>query len=229
MSSITDYNYVSVFTPEGKVKPLDYIKKTVELGNVSIALKNNECGVMIGYKGQLNDISYYNKKVYKINDSSLFTFSGITNDGLEIVDYLIRKSVSEEVIRDRNISHLSVFDDLCVEASFRTMYSGTRLYGVSGLLMTQSEGIRLIEFEPTGRIREAHAMSIGNRSQSARTILESEVNSLNELDLEGLIRVGIAALKNAHPESGALNQENVDIFCLKDGKTFSVEAEKYLE
>ncbi|KAF7679720.1 putative proteasome subunit alpha type-6 [Astathelohania contejeani] len=220
MSTITDFNNVSVFTPEGKIIPLENIKKTVELGNTTLGLTNDRIGVLVAYLGSSSDYSYPTKKLFKINKRSIFTYAGITNDGLEIVDYLLEKGITEEVIKDRDIHFLRVFDDLCYEASFRTLVARDRLYGAGGLLLTDYNGAKLVEFQPAGCVKEARAMAIGNRAQSARTILENEVENLDTMGVDEMCRVGIRALKNSHPEEGALTKDNVEIWCLEAGKEY---------
>ena len=59
------------------------------------------------------------------------------------------------------------------EAQVNTQEYGRRPYGVGFLVIGQDEsGPHLYEFAPSGNSYEYYAMSIGARSQSAKTYLE---------------------------------------------------------
>ncbi|AFN84137.1 20S proteasome subunit alpha [Encephalitozoon romaleae SJ-2008] len=218
MGSQARYNMFKIFNPEGCVKQLDFIQQTTELGNTVVGLRNKKVGILIAHNEKRSRLADAQKKVFSIDKRSLFTFSGITNDGEQIVDYLIDKSIREEIIKGRPTHFLDVFEDLLRDTFERTIVDGRRLYGVSGLYMTEYEGIRLVEFNPKGYAREVNGMSIGCRSQSSRTVLEAYCEKYENMNTEELVRVGIMALKNAHPEDDALTSENVEIWVLEVGK-----------
>lgn len=212
----SSYESVDTFTPEGKVKALEYIKNTVELGNTTIALCNKKCGVVLAYTGKKSILAHKQPKIFKISEKTIFSFAGITNDGLDIVKYLIDASVWEEVYKDRSIHPLKVFNDLQEEASFRTIYSRNRMYGCGGILLTRhNEEVRVVEFEPHGNVQFVRGVSVGGRSQSAKTILENHVDEFDSADRDALIRIAILALRNSHPDE-VLCKDNVDIWCLEE-------------
>jgi 20S proteasome subunit alpha 6 len=64
------------------------------------------------------------------------------------------------------------------EAQVNTQEYGRRPYGVGFLVIGQDEsGPHLYEFSPSGNSYEYFAMSIGARSQSAKTYLEKHYES----------------------------------------------------
>lgn len=207
----TDYDYVSLFSPEGKILPLENILKSVELGTTAVALISNETGIIVAHTPKTEN-SFPQSKVFKINEHALFTFSGITNDGLKIVDYLISKTINERVLKDRNID-ADVFESLSVSAGYRTMYEGTRPFGAGGILLLYNEGIKLVNFVPTGECNDCLAVSIGHRSQSARTVLDS--NYQENMTEDSLIRLGIQSVMYAVNE---ITKDVVSIWKItKDG------------
>jgi 20S proteasome subunit alpha 6 len=67
---------------------------------------------------------------------------------------------------------------LHVEAQVNTQEYGRRPYGVGFLVIGQDNGgPHLYEFSPSGNSYEYYAMSIGARSQSAKTYLEKHYES----------------------------------------------------
>jgi 20S proteasome subunit alpha 6 len=220
MSQVFDYNSELLFNPEGKLKQLEFIRKTTELGNTSIALCNSKFGVLLAHIPSRSKLAEPQQKVFEINEKTIFAFSGITNDGLSIVRYLKSQSVFENVIKDRSLHHLTCFDSLCFDAALRTIQSENRLYGVSGILMTDSNGIKITEFEPAGYVREVIGVSIGNRSQSCRTILEHECENIKNANDNELIEIGMKALRNAYPDpkEDSFKTSDVYVFVMEQGK-----------
>lgn len=215
MNSQTDYTNYIIYNPEGKIKQLEFINNTVQLGSTVVALKNNKCGVFVTFNEKRSKFALQQKKIFSIDERSLFSFSGITNDGTKIVKYLKNSTVFENIRKGRKIHPIHVFDDLCYSACIRTLTNGNRLYGVQGLLLTDYDGISLVLFDPKGSAQEVKGMSIGSRSQSCRTILEDECDNFENYNINQLIDLGIKALRNAYPEPGVLNSDNVDIWILE--------------
>lgn len=215
-----DYDSYLMFNPEGKIRQLDYIKRTTDLGNTCLALCNRDAGVLIAHVPRRSKLAEPQEKVFRISDSALFAFSGITNDGLSIVDYLKTSALHEGVIKDRDIHYLEVFDELCMDAARRTLVDSSRLLGASGILLIDSDGVRIVEFDPAGIAREAVGVSIGHRSQSCRTILEDCCDDMAAASADELIKMGIRALSNAHPdpEEETLRVEDVYIYVLEAGR-----------
>ncbi len=232
MASKFDYDNYLMFNPEGTIKQLEYILKVTQLGNTSIALTNGKCGVIISHVPKLSKFTLSQEKVFEITDYALFTFSGITNDGLSIVKYLKESALEESIVMGRKMHYLDVFDNLNIDAAERSLISNSRLYGVSGLLLIDYDGIKLVEWNPTGIAIEIIGSSIGHRNQSCLTILEEKCDEIKNASLDDLIKIGIKALMNAHPdhkEEETLKVEDVYIHVLeKDKKYYTVDSTNYM-
>jgi 20S proteasome subunit alpha 6 len=234
MTSQFNYENYLIFNPEGKVPQIEYAQRSTEHGNTCIVLCNGVFGVFVTYQPLSSKLEIPKKKIFQINDNSLFSFSGITNDGLEIVQYLRTSFLQENVIKDRQAHYIHVFDDLSVDAAYRTLAGNSRLYGASGLFLTEYEGsIHAVEFRPSGTVREVVGGAIGRRSQSCKTILRDRCDQLKEqfFDLPGLIKIGVDALCNAYPDTDdeSMIAESVSIYVLeRGGVPRSISAEEYM-
>lgn len=255
--SRTNYDYFQLFTPEGTVKPLAYLTKSVELGNIAIGVTTKKCGILIAHtntknKNPKNEKSEDNKsaentninndtnsntnetnissnridvnKIFKIDNHSIFTFSGITNDGLLLVDYLINKSINENIIYNMDITE-DVFEEIGFQAGLRTMAARERPFGVGGLMLNynkERDEVCLTEFKPTGEVFRCYGASVGRRSQGAITILERDYG---DLDFDGIVELGIRAMRNALSE---LEKDDIEIWGVDSEKgIFKVDKDKY--
>lgn len=93
-----------------------------------------------------------------------------------------------------------------------TQEYGRRPYGVGFLVIGQDKnGPHLYEFSPSGNSYEYYAMSIGARSQSAKTYLEKHYESFADCNLEDLIRHGLHALRETLQQDKELTVNNTTI------------------
>ncbi|UYV76454.1 PSMA1 [Cordylochernes scorpioides] len=65
-------------------------------------------------------------------------------------------------------------------------------------------------------------MSIGARSQSARTYLEKHLTSFENASKDELIKHGLRALRECLPADTDLNTKNVSLGILGDGMDFTI-------
>ena len=104
------------------------------------------------------------------------------------------------------------YQDVRSEAQVNTQEYGRRPYGVGFLVIGQDKnGPHLYEFSPSGNSYEYYAMSIGARSQSAKTYLEKHYESFADCNLEDLIRHGLHALRETLQQDKELTVNNTTI------------------
>lgn len=87
-----------------------------------------------------------------------------------------------------------------------------RPYGV-GLLVAgyDDKGSHIYQTCPSANFYDCKAMSIGARSQSARTYLEKHLEVVSNSSLEDLIKHGLRALRDTLPPEVDLSTKNVSI------------------
>ncbi|KAI5149278.1 20S proteasome subunit alpha 6 [Enteropsectra breve] len=232
MAGAVNYEHYLMYNPEGHVKQMEFARKSSELGSTCLALCNKRVGVIVAHIPLRSKLAEPQDKVFKISDKAQFAFAGITNDGLLIVDYLKQQVLQEEVLKERPIHHLHVFDDLCADAASCSLQGHKRMLGAAGMLMMDFEGIKITEFDPMGLALDVVGVAIGNRSQSCRTILEEKCDSFSDCSLEELISIGISALTNAYPDpqENLLHSKDVYIHVIEADKGVrTVDAREYME
>merc|ERR1711990_141068 len=98
---------------------------------------------------------------------------------------------------------------------------GRRPFGV-GLLIAgyDSTGPSLYQTCPSANFYSCKAMSIGSRSQSARTYLEKVLKEIENSDRNELIKHGLIALRETLPADQELTAANVTVCCVGKGESF---------
>jgi len=98
------------------------------------------------------------------------------------------------------------------KAQVNTQEYGRRPYGVGFLVIGQDQsGPHLYEFSPSGNSYEYYAMSIGARSQSAKTYLEKHYEAFADCSLEELVKHGLHALRETLQQDKDLNVNNTSV------------------
>lgn len=232
MSSGFNYDGYLIFNPEGKVMQLDYINKTHELGSTCLALCNNRVGVLIAHVPLRSKLVEQQHKIFPITKKAVFTFSGITNDGMSLVRYLKAKATHEEIHMDRDIHPREVFSDYSFDASQRTVSGHERLYGMQGILMADHDGIKIVHVEPTGMLYSCLGAAVGLRCQSCNSVLKHLVSNFADASAEELIDIGLKALRNAYPdpEEQMIRASDIQIAVLEANKELEMaDPSKYIE
>lgn len=101
--------------------------------------------------------------------------------------------------------------------------SNFRPYGV-GLLVAgyDDQGAHIYQTCPSANYYDCKAMSIGARSQSARTYLEKHIEELQSASLEDLIKHGLRAVRDTLPPEVDLTTKNISIGYVGKDQPFKI-------
>lgn len=109
------------------------------------------------------------------------------------------------------------------KAQVNTQEYGRRPYGVGFLIGGHDEtGPHLYEFSPSGNCLEYYAMSIGARSQSAKTYLEKHFEKFLDCNLDELIKHGLHALRDTLQQDKELTILNTSLGIVGPNHKFQV-------
>eukprot|EP00834_Sanchytrium_tribonematis_P000705 NODE_13_length_54415_cov_0.522424.p39 type:complete len:137 gc:universal NODE_13_length_54415_cov_0.522424:6378-6788(+) len=117
-----------------------------------------------------------------------------------------------------------LMNTMLLKAQENTQTYGRRPYGVGCLIMGyHNDSIQLYQFMPNATAFPYHAVAIGNRSQSARTYLERNMDSIKECTKEEGITHGLKALLSGVEK---IDQESVCIAVVTKNGVELLEGEK---
>lgn len=123
-----------------------------------------------------------------------------------------QQAISSRLLYGRPIPVGRLVNQIAEKAQLATQQYGRRPYGVGFLVIGKDErGPHLHEFSPDGNSFEYTAMSIGARSQMAKTYLERHFESFADSDIETLINHGLQSLKASLQQSKTLTPLNTSI------------------
>ncbi|GAA5880243.1 hypothetical protein JCM16303_003862 [Sporobolomyces ruberrimus] len=202
----------STFSPQGRLHQVEYALEAVKQGSACVGLRSDTHVILLGLKRSTGELASYQKKLIRIDDHLGIAIAGLTSDARVLSNFMRTQAMSSRMVYNRPLPVSRIVGAIADKAQINTQHYGHRPYGV-GLLVAgyDDKGPHLYEFSPSGNCLEYYAMSIGARSQSAKTYLESNFEKFPSSTLEELIGHGLNALRDTLQQDKELTVENTSI------------------
>ncbi|KAJ3345732.1 hypothetical protein HDU83_003755 [Entophlyctis luteolus] len=160
--------------------------------------------------------------------------AGLTSDARVLSTYMRGEAMKSHMLFARPLPVQRIAAQLGDKAQVNTQRYGRRPYGVGLLIAGYDEaGPHLFEVAPSGNFFDYFAMSIGARSQSAKTYLENHFEEFPDAPLDALVVHGLRALRDTLPQDKELSAANCSVGIVgKDVKWNVVEGDalqRYLD
>lgn len=196
---------VTVWSPQGRLHQVEYAMEAVKLGSATVGLKSRDYAVVVALKRASSELASYQKKIIPIDDHLGISIAGITADARVLSRYMRQECLNYKYSYDTTYPVARLIMNLGNRMQTCTQRYDRRPYGV-GLLVAgyDDQGPHIFEVLPSANYFNCKAMSIGSRSQSARTYLEKHLNEFIDSSKEELIKHGLAALKGTLPNEDLL-------------------------
>ncbi|KIY45873.1 20S proteasome subunit [Fistulina hepatica ATCC 64428] len=202
----------TVFSPQGRLHQVEYALEAVKQGSAAVGLRSKTHSILLALKRSTGELASYQQKMFRIDDHIGIAIAGLTSDARVLSNFMRQQAMSSKMIFNRPVPVNRLVSSIADKAQVNTQEYGRRPYGVGFLVIGQDEsGPHLYEFQPSGMSYEYYAMSIGARSQSAKTYLEKHYESFSDASLEDLIRHGLHALRETLQQDKELNVNNTSI------------------
>lgn len=186
--------------------------EAVKLGSATVGLKNKTHAVIIALKRASSELSAHQKKVIPIDSHIGITISGLTADARILSRYMRTECLNYKYSHDSPLPVSRLISQLGNKMQTCTQRYDRRPYGVGLLVAGYDElGPHIYQTCPSANFFDCKAMSIGARSQSARTYLEKKLEEFPNCGFEDLIKHGLRALRDTLPNEVDLNTKNVSI------------------
>ncbi|KAI9332601.1 20S proteasome subunit alpha 6 [Zopfochytrium polystomum] len=192
---------ITTWSPQGRLHQIEYAMEAVKQGSAAVGLRSNKHAVLVALNRSSSDLASYQKKLIRIDDHMGVAIAGLTSDA--------------RVLRIANM--------LGDKAQINTQRYGRRPYGVGLLIIGVDEtGPHLYEFSPSGNAFDYYAVSIGARSQSAKTYLEKHFEKFAESSLDELVAHGLRALRDTLQQDKELTVANCSVGIVSKDQKFTV-------
>jgi len=202
----------TVFSPQGRLHQVEYALEAVKQGSAAVGLKSNTHSILLALKRSTGELASYQQKMFRIDDHVGIAIAGLTSDARVLSNFMRQQAMGSRMSFNRPIPINQLVGAVAEKAQTNTQEYGKRPYGVGFLVIGEDQtGPHLYEFSPSGNSYEYYAMSIGARSQSAKTYLEKHYEEFAESSIEELIIHGLHALRETLQQDKELTVANTSI------------------
>jgi len=203
---------VSIWSPQGRIFQIEYAMEAVKQGSATVGLKSKDYAVLVALKRSSSELSSYQKKIIKIDEHVATSIAGLTSDGRLLSNYMRDECLDSQYVFESPLPVSRLVTSTAEKMQKPTKVYGRRPFGV-GLLVAgyDSQGSHIYQLCPSANYFDCKAMSIGARSQSARTYLERNLDKFTESTYEEIIAHGLRALRECLPNEQELNTKNCTI------------------
>ncbi|KAB0396091.1 hypothetical protein E2I00_003677, partial [Balaenoptera physalus] len=162
-------NDVTVCSPQGRIHQIEYAMEAVKQGSATVGLKSKTHAVLVALKRAQSELAAHQKKILRVDNHIGISVAGLTADARLLCNFMRQE---------------------CLDSRFiPTQRYGRRPYGVGLLIAGYDDmGPHIFQTCPSANYFDCRAMSIGARSQSARTYLERHVSEFMECNLNELVK-----------------------------------------
>ena len=158
-----------------------------------------------------NDLASHQEKVYDVDDHMGMCFSGLTADARFICKFMRNECLNYWYTHGSVHPVERLINKLQKKSQAKTCHPSKRPFGVGILFAGVDEtGTHLFETCPSGNFYEYKAMAIGAKCQSAKTYLERNFESFENLSKDDLIKNAVKALRASAAEE-ELTCHNVSV------------------
>lgn len=168
---------ITVFSPDGRLLQVEYAKKAVSQGAMTIGIIYKD-GVMLIADRRIRDklqIAESIRKINKIDNHILSTFSGLTSDARVLVKRCRVFAQQHKLTYGEPVDVEGVVKYICDTEQMHTLYGGIRPFGISFLLAgIDKKGKQLFVTEPSGIYAGYKAKAIGLNSDKANDLLSKK-------------------------------------------------------
>lgn len=202
----------SVWSPQGRIHQVEYAMEAVKQGSATVGIKSKTHAVLVVLKRAQNELSAHQKKILRIAPHCGMAMAGLTADGRTLSNFMRTETLNHEIVYGGDMPITRLMSTLGDKLQTPTQMYTRRPYGV-GLLVAGFDklGPHIYQTCPSANFYDCKAMSIGSRSQSARTYLEKVYNDLPDCDRNGLVKHGLLALRETLPADAELTSHNVTV------------------
>ncbi|XP_025890491.1 proteasome subunit alpha type-1 [Nothoprocta perdicaria] len=216
-------NDVTVWSPQGRIHQIEYAMEAVKQGSATVGLKSKTHAVLVALKRAQSELAAHQKKILYVDNHIGISIAGLTADARLLCNFMRQECLDSRFVFDRPLPVSRLVSLIGSKTQIPTQRYGRRPYGVGLLIAGYDDmGPHIFQTCPSANYFDCKAMSIGARSQSARTYLERHMTEFTDCNLNELVKHGLRALRETLPAEQDLTTKNVSIGIVGKDMEFTI-------
>lgn len=219
-----------MFSPDGRLFQVEYAKEAVRKGATAIGMVADSSIVFVAHKNIVEPLAIPSSlhKIFRIDSYIGATYSGMTSDGLRVINLMRNKTQTHRMIYDETQSVEAVARELSEEMQIATQYGGVRPYAISLLVGGIDTEPRIYEIDPGAAYIGYKADAIGIGKKVAEEILVKDYK--DDISIDNAISLGIKIVAKASEKKPTSDNLEVSVIDKKSGYVIydTKQIEKYV-
>ena len=228
--NIQAYDRGVMFSPDGRLFQVEYAKEAVRKGATAIGMVADSSIVFVAHKNIVEPLAIPSSlhKIFRIDSYIGATYSGMTSDGLRVINLMRNKTQTHRMIYDETQSVEAVARELSEEMQIATQYGGVRPYAISLLVGGIDTEPRIYEIDPGAAYIGYKADAIGIGKKVAEEILVKDYK--DDISIDNAISLGIKIVAKASEKKPTSDNLEVSVIDKKSGYVIydTKQIEKYV-
>lgn len=216
-------NDVTVWSPQGRIHQIEYAMEAVKQGSATVGLKSRTHAVLVALKRAQSELAAHQKKILHVDNHVGISIAGLTADARLLCNFMRQECLDSRFVFDQPLPVSRLVSLIGSKTQIPTQRYGRRPYGVGLLIAGYDDmGPHIFQTCPSANYFDCKAMSIGARSQSARTYLERHMDAFTDCNLNELVQHGLRGLRETLPSEQDLTTKNVSIGIVGKDMEFTI-------
>uniref|UniRef100_A0A8D2NMH0 Proteasome subunit alpha type-1 n=1 Tax=Zosterops lateralis melanops TaxID=1220523 RepID=A0A8D2NMH0_ZOSLA len=183
---------LSCWWDAGRIHQIEYAMEAVKQGSATVGLKSKTHAVLVALKRAQSELAAHQKKILYVDNHIGISIAGLTADARLLCNFMRQECLDSRFVFDRPLPVSRLVSLIGSKTQIPTQRYGRRPYGVGLLIAGYDDmGPHIFQTCPSANYFDCKAMSIGARSQSARTYLERHMTEFTECNLNELVKHGL--------------------------------------
>jgi len=205
-------NDVTTWSPQGRIHQIEYAMEAVKQGSATVGLKSKTHAVIVALKRAQSELIGHQQKIEKISPHVLMSIAGLTSDARSLGKYMRSECLNHDFVYSCKLPVKRLVGNIGDKLQIPTQRYGRRPFGVGMLIAgCDEQGPHIFQTCPSANVYVCKAMALGARSQSAKTYLERNIESIINSPIDELVRHGLIALRETLPSEQKLSVKNCSI------------------
>ncbi|XP_041587283.1 proteasome subunit alpha type-1-like [Vulpes lagopus] len=205
-------NDITVWSPQGRIHQIEYAMEAVKQGSATVGLKSKTHAVLVELKRAQPELAAHQKKILQVDNHIGTSIAVLTAAARLLCNFMRQECLDSRFVFDRPLPVSLLVSLIGSKTQIPTQRYGRRPYGVGLLIAGYDDmGPHIFQTCPSANYFDCRAMSIGARSQSARTYMERHMSGFMECNLNELVKHGLHALRETLPAEQDVTTKNVSI------------------
>lgn len=202
----------TIFNPDGRLFQVEYARQAVKKGSTSIGLVYDN-GVLLAATRETPQLQARNpEKVFEADNHAGVATSGLVADGRVLVDEARERAQENTMTYGEPIPINVLAKFLADRKQMFTQYGGVRPFGLAMLTGGLTDGEpELYQSDPSGILKEWHAVAIGRGEEEATDIFQEEYDE--SMDEDEAVSMAVNTLEQVEED---IEIENIELALINE-------------